>query len=87
MQGRELVAWNLRRCRVARGLSQEKLAVDAEIDRTYISGLERGVVNPTVLILDRLAAALSIPIAELFRVPRRGEKVPAALPTGRHPKV
>jgi transcriptional regulator with XRE-family HTH domain len=87
MEGRELVAWNLRRIRVARGLSQEKLAVDAEIDRTYISGLERGIVNPTVSVLGRLAEALSIPIADLFRVPPRGEKVPGSLPSGRHRKV
>lgn len=84
MEGAKLIAWNLRKHRVARGLSQEALAVDARIDRTYISSLERASVNPTVSILDRLAEALSIPIAQLFRVPMRGEKVPSALPSGRH---
>lgn len=86
MEGRELIAWNLRKHRVARGLSQEKLAVDAQIDRTYISGLERAAVNPTVSILDRLAVTLSVPIADLFRIPARNEKEPAALPSGRHSK-
>ncbi|WP_349539509.1 helix-turn-helix transcriptional regulator [Bradyrhizobium sp. AS23.2] len=66
MDGRRLVAWNLRRHRVERGLSQEKLAVDAQIDRTYVSSLERGLENPTVSVLDKLAAALSISIADFF---------------------
>jgi transcriptional regulator with XRE-family HTH domain len=60
MDGRRLVAWNLRRRRVERGLSQEKLAVDAQLDRTYVSSLERGLENPTVSVLDKLAGALSI---------------------------
>lgn len=55
MDGRQLVAWNLRRHRVERGLSQEKLAVDAQIDRTYESSLERGLENPTVSVIDKLA--------------------------------
>lgn len=83
MDGRGLVAWNLRRHRVDRGLSQEKLAVDAQVDRTYVSSLERGIENPTVLVLDRLAEALSIPISELFRVPLRGERPPKPLSGGR----
>ena len=43
-----IVARNIRRLRLERGLSQEALAVDAEIDRTYVSRLERGLENPTV---------------------------------------
>ncbi|MEH2675364.1 XRE family transcriptional regulator [Bradyrhizobium elkanii] len=86
MDGRRLVAWNLRRHRVDRGLSQEKLAVDAQVDRTYVSSLERGIENPTVSILDRLAEALSIPIAEFFRVPARGERAPRPLSAGRRAK-
>jgi transcriptional regulator with XRE-family HTH domain len=50
MEGAKLIAWNLRKHRVARGLSQEALAVAARIDRTYISSLERASVNPTVSI-------------------------------------
>jgi transcriptional regulator with XRE-family HTH domain len=61
-----LVAWNLRRIRVRRGLSQERLAFDAGVDRSYVGGLERQEENPTVDILDRLARALSVPISELF---------------------
>ena len=79
----ELIAWNLRRLRVARGLSQEALAVDAQVDRTHFSRIERGLVNPTVIVLERMALALDIRIVELFAVPRKGAKPPKPLPPGR----
>jgi len=81
MDGRRLVAWNLRKHRVEKGLSQEHLAVDAGLDRTYVSGLERGLENPTVVV--KLAQALSIQIADLFRLPVRGERAPKPLASGR----
>jgi transcriptional regulator with XRE-family HTH domain len=87
MKAGALVARNIRRLRVARGLSQEVLAVDAEIDRTYVSRLERGLENPSVAVLERLAKALSANIEELFRVPRAGEAVPRPLKGGRRPKA
>ena len=59
MKAGALVARNIRRLRVANRLSQEVLAVDAEIDRTYVSRLERGLENPTVAVLERIAKALS----------------------------
>lgn len=83
MKGRKRVAWNLRRLRVGRGLSQEALAVDAEVDRSYVGRLERAIENPTVDLLDRLAAALSADLSEFFRPPRSGEVVPKPLPGGR----
>jgi len=83
MNGRALVAWNLRRVRVMRGLSQEKLAADAGVDRAYLGGLEREAENPTVDLLDRVAAALQVPLSELFVVPQPGEDRPAPLPGGR----
>jgi len=57
---------NLRRLRRAKGLGQEKFALEFGIDRTYVSGIERGVRNPTVTVVQRLADALEVPIAELF---------------------
>jgi transcriptional regulator with XRE-family HTH domain len=66
MNARALVARNLRRLRVRKGLSQEILAVDARIDRTYVSRLERGLENPTVAVLERLAKALGAQIVEFF---------------------
>jgi transcriptional regulator with XRE-family HTH domain len=86
MKAGALVARNIRRLRVAKGLSQEVLAVDAEIDRTYVSRLERGLENPTVAVLERLAGALSANIEELFKVPRAGEPAPRSLKGGRRPK-
>jgi transcriptional regulator with XRE-family HTH domain len=59
------VARNLRRLRVRQGLSQEALAVDAEIDRTYVSRVERGLQNPTVAVLEKLSKALAAEITEL----------------------
>jgi transcriptional regulator with XRE-family HTH domain len=81
-----LVAQNIRRLRVARGLSQEMLAVDAGIDRTYVSRLERALENPTVAVLEKLARAFSSNIEELFRAPRAGETAPRPLKGGRRAK-
>lgn len=86
MDGRARVAWNLRRLRVEKGLSQEALAVDADVDRTYISGIERRTFNPTVDLLDRLAGALSMDVAEFFVVPQEGQKPPQPLRSGRRSK-
>lgn len=57
----------LRKVRKAKGLSQEALAVLSGLDRTYISGLERGRRNPTLKIIGQLAATLDVPITDLFR--------------------
>ncbi|AVO47065.1 MULTISPECIES: helix-turn-helix domain-containing protein [Hyphomicrobiales] len=69
MDGAAIVAWNLRRLRVPRGLSQEALAVDAGLDRSYIGRLERAVENPTVQTLDKLAATLSVRLIDLVMEP------------------
>lgn len=66
-----------------RGIAQEALAVDAEIDRTYVSRLERNMENPTVAVLERLANALKVEIAELFAAPKPGARRPEPLPSGR----
>lgn len=47
-------------------MSQEALALEAEIDRSYMSRLERGIENPTVAVLDKIANALRQPTVELF---------------------
>jgi len=86
MDAQALVARNVRRLRVARGLSQEALAVDAEIDRTYVSRLERETENPTVAVLERLAKALDVDIVDLFERPLPGDDPPAVLPKGRRSK-
>lgn len=66
MNGRELVGRNVRRVRVAKGVSQERLAFDSGVDRSYLGGMERGEENPTVDVLDRLAVTLAVPLREFF---------------------
>jgi transcriptional regulator with XRE-family HTH domain len=83
MKGRALVAWNLRRIRVRRGLSQERLAFDSGVDRSYVGGLERQEENPTVDILDRLARTLGVAISDLFVEPPKGSASPKPLKSGR----
>lgn len=86
MKGRALVAWNLRRLRVERGISQEKLAADAGVDRAYLGGLERQTENPTVDLLDKIAAILVVSVSELFIVPEEGATRPQPLASGRKAK-
>jgi len=82
MNGRALLAWNLRRLRGERGVSQETLAHESEIDRAYISELERELGNATVDMLDRLADALRAEIGDLFRRPATDQQPPKTLRPG-----
>jgi len=65
------VAENVRRARKAAGLSQEELAIEADVDRTYISQVERGKRNITVVVLARLARAMRTTVADLVSDGRR----------------
>lgn len=56
----------MRRIRVAAGLSQDEIAVRMGVEQTYVSGLERGVRNPTLTTLERAAIALNVKITELL---------------------
>lgn len=56
----------VRAARLRRGMSQEQLAAAAGLDRTYVSGLERGTRNPALSTQERLAAALGVPLGELL---------------------
>ena len=58
---------NVRRRREARELTQEKLAERADLDPTYISGIERGLRNPGIKNVARLAKALGFTTAELLK--------------------
>lgn len=66
MDVRKRLGANLRRLRKDKGLSQEKFALEHGFDRTYISGIERGERNPTVLVVERLAEALGVELTDLF---------------------
>ena len=66
--------------RVALGLSQEDFAGRVGLDRTYVSGIERGLRNPTLLVLLRLAQALEVSVTGLLEEPssrQKGERPPA----------
>ena len=51
---------NLRYMRKKKGLSQEKFAFEADIHRTYVSDVERGIRNPTITVVEKLAKALDV---------------------------
>ncbi len=67
MDVRRQVGLNVQRLRRARSLSQEELAFDSGLHRTYISGVERGVRNPTVTVLAKIAKALGSSPEQLLR--------------------
>ncbi|MEP5937328.1 MAG: helix-turn-helix transcriptional regulator [Erythrobacter sp.] len=66
MEVHDRLAQNLRALRRAKGWSQEELAHQADIHRTYISDLERGARNPSVEVVDRLAKALKATMGQLL---------------------
>ena len=57
---------SLREARATAGLSQEALALAANVDRTYVSQIERGVGNPSVAVLSRLSASLGLDVSDLL---------------------
>lgn len=66
MDVRRRVGLNLRRFRDEKGISQERLAFDCRLHRTYISDVERGVRNPTVVVLEKIAKVLKIRSGQLL---------------------
>jgi transcriptional regulator with XRE-family HTH domain len=58
---------NVARIRSERGFSQDKLAEKADLDRTYVSGIERGVRNPGIKTVLRIANALKTSVGDLCR--------------------
>ncbi len=67
MDIRQVVAQNVRGFRQNHAWSQEELAERAGLHRTYISGVERGIRNPTVTVLAKIAKALRVKPAELLQ--------------------
>lgn len=58
----------IRNLRIQKGVSQERLALDADIDRTYIGHIEKGTRNVSIEIAEKLAHYFQIPISELFKI-------------------
>jgi transcriptional regulator with XRE-family HTH domain len=67
----EVFAFNLRRLRHAKGLSQDDLAYEAEVSRSYLSQLEKGAFYASLKIVGKLANVLDVEPAELLRSPTR----------------
>jgi transcriptional regulator with XRE-family HTH domain len=67
MDLRETFAANLRRLRNAKGLSQDDLAYEAEISRSYLSQLEKGSFHASLKIIGRLAGAMKVDPAEFLK--------------------
>ena len=67
MDIRQRLGRNLRRLRLEKGLSQEAFAHEAGIHRTYVSDIERGARNPTILIVEKLANRLGATVSELLK--------------------
>ena len=68
-QIRAILAKNVRRLRLAKGLSQDELAYEAEVSRSYPSQLEKGAFYASLKIVGKLAAVLQVEPAELLRMP------------------
>jgi len=64
----------LRRYRIAAGLSQEALAADADIDRTYVSALERSVYSASIDMIEKLAKVIGVEPSKLLERPVRSKK-------------
>ena len=63
----EKVGSRIKELRRALGLSQEKLALKAEVDRTYLAGVEQGKRNPSIKSLEKILKALEVSFGEIFK--------------------
>lgn len=71
MDWRLIVGENVRRLRLERELTQEQLAFEAQIDLTYLGGIERGRRNPSLMVMVRIAASLDVGLADLVSAARQ----------------
>lgn len=86
MNARQIIGWNIRKLRVAKGLSQERLAFEASVDRSYVGRVERGTENVTISTLEMLAVALDVTVSELFSMPEKDAEPPMPMKAGRKSK-
>jgi len=84
MEARKILGLNLKRLRVEQGMTQERLALEAVIDRAYVGRIERGEENVTIDRIDALALVLKVPVSALLEAPARKTPV-AGLRAGRKP--
>lgn len=67
MDIKKIVGQNIAKYRKEKGFSQEELAFETDLHRTYISGIERGIRNPTIVNIQRIAEALNISASQLLQ--------------------
>jgi transcriptional regulator with XRE-family HTH domain len=67
MDIRRRVGLNVKRLRHESGLSQEELAHRAEVHQTYLSGVETGRRNPSIVVLQRIAVALNVDLEDVTK--------------------
>ncbi|HEY0202263.1 MAG TPA: helix-turn-helix transcriptional regulator [Burkholderiaceae bacterium] len=83
---RDILAYWLRFLRVQRGWSQERLAMECELDRTYISAVERSRWNVSLSNIERFSQALQVPAWTLLRPPQQcPSHAGSAMPTPQPP--
>ncbi len=58
---------NLKRLRIEKGLSQESLALLADLDRTYVPSIEKGERSVSIAVVEKLSKALHVQISEFFK--------------------
>lgn len=87
MDTRQILGWNLRSLRVAKGMSQERLGLEAGIDRSYVGRVERGSENVTLTRLDSFASVLGVTVAQLLTEPKNPADKPVGLKAGRKAKA
>ena len=63
---KSVLAFNIKDIRLKMGLAQEKLALEAGVDRTLVSKIERQLANPSLEILVKLAVILKVPVTALL---------------------
>lgn len=76
-----------RQLRERANLSQEGFALEAGLDRTYVSGIERGVRNPSLKSMQRLAETLGVSLDKVFVLAARLAKKQASSRTGRNSRA
>jgi transcriptional regulator with XRE-family HTH domain len=71
MDVQQRLAKNVRAYRRQLDLSQEKFALESQIDRTYVSGVERATRNPSIKLVEKFAKGLGVDVADLLKVPEQ----------------
>jgi transcriptional regulator with XRE-family HTH domain len=67
MDIKEKFGKNVKLLRIEKGWSQEKLALNADLDRTYIPSIEKGIRNVSITVIEKIANALEVEIIELLK--------------------